>query len=323
MATEDIKQKWLKDQPLYEDLGKLVSIHLKHGLPKYEILPEISYRTKELLSIVKKIERKKKEKESSYTYDDLKDKLGVRVICSFSSDLEIVDKFLKEQYLIIKAEYKKDSLAFDKLDYTSNHYDIKINPKKLHLDFYESIKDFIFEIQVRSINQHAWSSSAHILTYKSEVKIPQPLQRRVYRLLSLYEIADDEFSSVNQLLKDSLNNLIYKFIRLLEGKVYKYAKVDFDRATSIYNFEKLLADFPENKKEYIFEKIEEFIKINDEKIKRIFEENEIRYHLIPLLTQPEIFLIFYMLENHEALLEKTFSNDLEYNELETIMGIWV
>jgi hypothetical protein len=30
-----------------------------------------------------------------------------------------------------------------------------------------------------------------------------------------------------------------------------------------------------------------------------------------------------MLENHEALLEKTFSNDLEYNELETIMGIWV
>lgn len=321
MTADEIKLKWETDNLLYKELGEVVSNHLKNGLPNYELMPEISFRTKELISIIKKIQRKSKDKK--YTYDDLKDKLGIRIICPFSSDLEIVDNFINEQFNVDKAEYKKEELAFDKLDYTSNHYDVRINSSKIYIEDASLYKDLVFEIQVRSINQHAWSNSAHILTYKSEADIPPVLQRKVYRLLSLYEIADDEFTSVNKQLQDLKNNIAYHFIRNLEGKVYKYTKSDFDRDLSIFYFNKLLSEFGADKKEELIDLVKKHAENNDSKLKNLFDENMIRFHKIPVLTQPEIFLIFYMLDNHLSLLESIYVNELDEDELNTLKGIWV
>lgn len=321
ISSDEIKERWDEERPLYNEIGIVVNKHLKNKLPWFEILPEVSYRTKDLISLIKKINRKSQKKP--YTYENANDKLGLRIICPFSSDLDIVDGFIRGHFNIVKAEYKKDELAFDKLDYTSNHYDVTINPNMINIVNYNQIKDFIFEIQVRSINQHAWSNSAHILTYKSEAKIPVKLQRKVYRLLSLYEIADDEFASVNKSLRDAENNIAYKFIRKLEGKVYKYAQIDFDRGLSIHYFNKLLSEFKLPQKEKILNNLIEFVNENEKKLTRVFLENKIRFHKIPVITQPEIFLIFYMFENHESVLEHIYANELDYDELEILKGIWV
>lgn len=192
----------------------------------------------------------------------------------------------------------------------------------LNLPEFFKFKDLVFEIQVRSINQHAWSNSAHILTYKSEAEIPKSLQRKVYRLLSLYEIADDEFSSVNTALQDSKNNIAYKFIRKFEGKVYRFIQMDFDRVLSIYNFNKLLSEFDAETKEKTLDRLIHFVNENEAKLEHIFKENKIRFHKILVLTQPEIFLIFYMLDHHTATLEYIYANKLDYNELESLIGIW-
>ena len=131
-------------------LGTKVSAFLKNEILRHEVFPEVSHRTKELLSIIKKIQRKSKEKE--YTYLDLKDKLGIRVICSFSSHLDTVDEIIKENFIIEKAEYKREELDFDRLDYTSNHYDLFIKPSKFLIEDVTDFKDLVFELQVRSIN---------------------------------------------------------------------------------------------------------------------------------------------------------------------------
>lgn len=321
VSPDEIKRLWELEKPLYDTVGHEVVSHLKNELPRHEILPEVSYRTKELLSIIKKLTRKSKEKE--YSYEDLKDKLGIRIICSFITDLDIVDELILAHFIIVKAEYKKEALEFNKLDYTSNHYDVKLKSGIINVEEYDQVKDFVFEIQVRSINQHAWSSSAHILTYKSEADIPLSLQRKVYRLLSLYEIADDEFASVNKSLQDAENNIAYKFIRKLEGKVYRYSQTDFDRVLSIHYFNNLLKEFTNQKSEDILDILLSFITDNDEKLSRVFSENKMRFHKIPVLTQPEIFLIFYMLDKHESVLEQIYSNELDFEELERLKGIWI
>jgi ppGpp synthetase/RelA/SpoT-type nucleotidyltranferase len=317
----DIEERWFTDQPIYENIGAKVSMFLKNVILKHEIYPELSYRLKELLSIVKKIERKSKDKE--YTYEDLKDKLGVRVICSFSSQLDEVDKIIHQNFNVEKVEYKKEELDFDRLDYTSNHYDLTVDTSKIHFENPEICKGKVFELQVRSINQHAWSSSSHILTYKKEAEIPKVLQRRVYRLLSLYEIADDEFSNINSELQEKENGIAYQYIRKLEGKVYKYAKVDFDRQTSLMKLAFLLSPFEKEKRKELIEAVYTFVSENDEKLERVFDNYSSKFHQIPFLTQPEIFLIFYMLEKHESTLEEIFVNDLDNDELEKIKGIWV
>src|SRR6476620_1949015 len=107
---EQIAERWNGERKILNSLGLALTRFIKTEITDYEILPEVTYRTKELLSIIKKIQ--KNLKKGPYTLDDLKDKLGLRIICSFSSDLEKVDQFIKENFIVEKADYKKDSLDF-------------------------------------------------------------------------------------------------------------------------------------------------------------------------------------------------------------------
>lgn len=140
--------------------------------------------------------------------------------------------------------------------------------------------------------------------------------------MSLYEIADDEFSNINTLLQEKENGMAYQFIRKLEGKIYRFAKVDFDRHSSLIKLKVLLKPFDiENQRRFLGE-VSSFITANEKKLEKLFNDYSTEFHHIPFLTQPEIFLIFYMLENHESTLESIYANDLDKNELERIKGIW-
>src|SRR5690349_8233744 len=124
---QEIAQLWNEDEPKYRELGDIVSAFIKKEITSYEILPEVTFRPKELFSIVKKIKKKQREKE--YDYTKLNDKLGIRIVCTFMEDLDKVDAFLRENFNTKNIEYKKEALNFDRLDYISNHYDASIKPE--------------------------------------------------------------------------------------------------------------------------------------------------------------------------------------------------
>ena len=56
--VQEIVDLWSKERPKYESLGKAVCAFIKYKIYDYELLPEIQYRTKELLSIIKKVKKK-------------------------------------------------------------------------------------------------------------------------------------------------------------------------------------------------------------------------------------------------------------------------
>lgn len=315
-----IAKLWEEDKPKYQELGDLVSTYILFSITNCEIFPEISFRSKELLSIIKKIKKKNKKKE--YSYSAMNDKLGIRIICSFQVEMEIVDNFINHSFSVKHVEYKREKLSYDTLGYISNHYDVSIITSDDPFTNSIHLKDLIFEIQVRTLNQHAWSNAAHALSYKQEAELPDKLNRRVYRLLSLYEIADDEISAVNEILLNQPDNYIYTLLKKLEGKIYKFAKVDYDRETSINVIRVLLQYFSEEERNIILAEIESFIITNKEKIQLIFEENRIRYFEFPFLTQPEIFLVWFGLDKFSFSIEDNWQNDFELYELEQIKTLW-
>lgn len=318
---QDIVDLWNEEQPKYKILGKSVCSFIKDKISDYELLPEIQFRTKELLSIIKKV--KKKQNQKDYSYHDLKDKLGIRIICAFQEDMGIIDEFLREYFTILDVEYKQENLDFNQLDYVSNHYDVKINLNINEFKRYPSLADYIFEIQVRTLNQHAWSNTAHTLSYKQEKDLPTNLKRKVYRLLSLYELADDEFSSVNKALKEYKDNHAYNLLRKLEGKFYKYAKIDFDREISLNTLDIVLGYYEnETVASHAINEIDSFILNNEQKIKRIYDENRNRFYEILFLTQPEIFVIWFMLQSNPYTIEDNWANDFEEEDLEQIKTLW-
>ncbi len=314
MDATQIATKWKEEEPKLKKLGEKVVSFLKDALYKKEMHPEISFRTKEIQSIIKKIQRKSKEK--NYTYDDLRDKLGVRVVCPFLSDLDIVDSIIDTFFTVRKVEKKKEQIDFNRLDYQSNHYDVSI--KTDVIDFDDS--DLIFEIQVRTMNQHAWANSAHILYYKQDIELPDEMKHRIYRLLSLYELADEEFSKVNDYLKSHKNDIVYTLLRKLEGKVYKYALTDFDRELSVKQMKTILNFFTPEEQIKIENEIETFIEENDTKIQHIYADNRNRYAEISFLTQPEIFVVFWGLTYRQFSITDNWCFDDD--ELTAIQTLW-
>jgi putative GTP pyrophosphokinase len=82
----------------------------------------------------------------------------------------------------------------------SLHYIAQLNTARSALVEYRKFSGIKFEIQIRSILQHAWAEIEHDLGYKSEVAIPRDLKRRFSRLAGLLEIADDEFATIRDQL---------------------------------------------------------------------------------------------------------------------------
>lgn len=316
---EEIISEWQNEKTEYESLGKFMQTFLSDRIFESGLKCEVSFRTKDLVSIIKKIKKKRKERE--YNLDSLSDKLGLRIICNYNSDLDVIDKLIDRYLDVEKTEYKKEELDFDKLGYTSNHYDVKLGEKEYYNGL-EDLSGLIFELQVRTLNQHAWSNIVHELSYKQEGALNDSVKRKIYRLSSLYEIADDEFAAVNKSISESAETESISMLKALEPFLYKYAKVDYDRETSMSTIKGIIEHFSIEQINLFKAKIPEFINKNNTKITTVFDENKENFYRLSLLTQPEVFLVWYCLEDAEYVLRDNWSNHSDDSELETISNLW-
>lgn len=93
-----------------------------------------------------------------------------------------------------------------KFGYRSLHYICKLSEEDKK-QFPEFIKEFKFEIQIRTGLQHIWAEIEHNIGYKASEQLPSELRRRFSLIASLLEISDREFDSIRQEVKKYKNDL--------------------------------------------------------------------------------------------------------------------
>ena len=149
----------------------------------------VEHRVKTEKSLAGKLERKG---DGYNTIEDITDILGCRVICFLSDEIDKIGKKVEETF-VIDRELSSDKRALIKEDtfgYLSLHYICS-------LPFGDKWPDEIcgkkFEVQIRTILQHAWSAIHHDIGYKSDFGVPREIKRQFARLAGLLELADDEF----------------------------------------------------------------------------------------------------------------------------------
>ena len=190
----------LKSRLILEDYRKQRDNFVKLGDVAHQMLSDIAkelgltvmaveHRVKEERSLAGKLERKG---DGYNTLEDITDILGCRIICFLSDEVEKVGKKVEEKFVIDweNSSDKKNLLKENAFGYLSLHYICS-------LPFGDKWPDEIcgkkFEVQIRTILQHAWSAIHHDIGYKSDFGVPREIRRQFARLAGLLELADDEF----------------------------------------------------------------------------------------------------------------------------------
>lgn len=143
--------------------------------------------------------RKLRKPDADYSsLGDITDLAGVRITTYFEPDVSLVSRLINEEFEIDTENSvdKGDSLDPDRFGYLSVHHIASLSKTRSKLTEYRRFNGMKFEIQVRSILQHAWAEIEHDLGYKSKQSVPKQVRRRFSRIAGLLELADAEFAAI-------------------------------------------------------------------------------------------------------------------------------
>lgn len=175
------EQKEYKEIMLkYSFAKKILETEIDILLQEYEFnngynpVEHTKSRLKDLNSAVKKLEKKGYIINMDNLIRQVHDMIGVRIVCSFLSDVyDIVNIIKSSKQFIIKEECDYIKNPKDS-GYTSYHLNILV---PIHLE--ERTEYVEAEIQIRTIAMDCWASLDHKLSYKLPKRIPDSLKKQM------------------------------------------------------------------------------------------------------------------------------------------------
>jgi putative GTP pyrophosphokinase len=120
-----------------------------------------------------------------------------------------VAQCLEREFLIDRDNTidRRATLEPDRFGYLSLHHVASLRPDRTYLLEYRRFSGLKFEVQTRSILQHAWAEMEHDLGYKTLESVPREARRRFSSLAGLLEIADREFGRLRDELEKYRQNV--------------------------------------------------------------------------------------------------------------------
>lgn len=146
------------------------------------------HRIKEFDSFADKIRRK----DVKEPFNEIHDLVGLRVVCLFLSDIEVIGEMIQNKFDVFEIDNKIDGVNTDVFGYMSVQHKAKLRESTFDSE-HNDARSYPFEIQVRTIAQDAWASISHHLDYKQDNLFSDTLKRDFHALSGLFYVADTHF----------------------------------------------------------------------------------------------------------------------------------
>ena len=160
---------------------------------RYNPIEHIKARIKTPESIVKKLRRYGLDFTLDNMEEAVNDIAGVRITCSFTSDIFRLADMIRDQK-DIKVLSTKDYITTPKPSgYRSYHMIISVP-----VYFSDRIKDVKVEIQIRTVAMDFWASLEHKINYKFEGNAPQHIKEELIECSSMIADLDAKMLSLNE-----------------------------------------------------------------------------------------------------------------------------
>ncbi|HEV7879737.1 RelA/SpoT domain-containing protein [Bradyrhizobium sp.] len=137
----------------------------------------VEERTKSVEGALEKVRRK----EYSDPKEQLTDLSGVRVVTYLEEEALQISKAIRALFNIDEqnSHDRSADLGEDRIGYRSTHFVCSLGKERDTLPEYEGIGTLKFEVQIRTVLQHAWAELAHDRSFKFGVALPTKIQRKL------------------------------------------------------------------------------------------------------------------------------------------------
>jgi ppGpp synthetase/RelA/SpoT-type nucleotidyltranferase len=195
--AERFLKQFERDKPLY-DQGSIQAIALINEIlvNSPAVIHAVTARPKELSSLRLKLA----EKGYSRPKRQVSDLIAARVITYYRDAVPIVVNALSTALEIDKKRSldKREELEAVEFGYSSVHLIVRTRGGWSTSPQYFALRDRWFEIQIRSLLEHAWAENEHEVVYKSGIEYPAAVKRRFARIAGAIEIIEDEFIELRE-----------------------------------------------------------------------------------------------------------------------------
>ena len=171
---------------------EILNDEFKH-VHQYNPIEHIKTRIKESDSIVKKLKRYGYETSIENMVKYVNDIAGVRIICSFTSDIYRLAEMIGNQS-DLKVLSIKDYIKNPKESGYKSYHMLVTVPIFLS----DSVVDTKVEIQIRTIAMDFWASLEHKIYYKFEGNAPDYISRDLRECAKMVEDLDERMLQLNE-----------------------------------------------------------------------------------------------------------------------------
>ena len=160
---------------------------------QYNPIEHMKSRIKTPESIVKKLKRRGYESTIENMVKYVNDIAGVRVICSFTSDIYRVAEILANQSDINVLSIKDYIKHPKESGYKSYHMIVTVP-----IFLSDGVVDTKVEIQIRTVAMDFWASLEHKINYKYEGYAPEHIKRELFECAEMVSDLDAKMMSLNE-----------------------------------------------------------------------------------------------------------------------------
>ncbi|MDD3369089.1 MAG: GTP pyrophosphokinase family protein [Lachnospiraceae bacterium] len=196
--TDEV-DRWKEVMLVYESALKQIGTKLEilndefQHVHQYNPIEHIKSRLKTSESIVKKLKKNGYESTIDNMIEYVNDIAGIRVICSFTSDIYQIAEMICNQKDIHVISIKDYFLNPKVSGYKSYHMLVTI---PVYLS--DRIVDTKVEIQIRTVAMDFWASLEHKIHYKFEGNAPEHIKNELIECAKMVSDLDARMLSLNE-----------------------------------------------------------------------------------------------------------------------------
>ena len=165
---------------------------------QYNPIEHITSRVKSPQSIAKKIRHKGVELTVENIVKYINDVAGIRIICSFTSDIYRIADLISQQSDVRVLKVKDYIMQPKANGYMSYHMIVSIP-----IFLADDVIDTKVEIQIRTIAMDFWASLEHKIYYKYEGHAPENIRQELKECAEIVSYLDRKMLAINDEVRSS------------------------------------------------------------------------------------------------------------------------